>query len=47
FDKAIARLEKILTSEPNNQRAICLLADAYSGAQNPKAPEMLKRCEAK
>ncbi len=46
FDKAIARLEKILNIEPNNQRAICLLADAYSGSQNPKAQEFLKRCQA-
>jgi tetratricopeptide (TPR) repeat protein len=45
FDKAIGRLEKILTKEPNNKRAVCLLAEAYNRANNPKATEMAKKCE--
>jgi tetratricopeptide (TPR) repeat protein len=45
YDKAIARLERILTAEPNNGKAICLLADAYTGANNPKAADMGKRCK--
>jgi predicted Zn-dependent protease len=44
FDKAIARLERILTVEPTNGKAICLLADAYTGANNPKAAQMGQRC---
>ena len=45
FDKAIGRLEKVLAKEPENKRAVCLLADAYSGANNPKASQMAKLCE--
>ena len=45
FDRAIARLETVLTKEPNNKKAVCLLADAYSGSQNAKAAEMMKKCE--
>jgi hypothetical protein len=35
----------VTTLDPNNKKAICLLADAYSGAQNPKAAEFAKKCE--
>ena len=45
LDRAIVRLETVLTKEPNNKKAICLLADAYSGSQNAKAAEMMKKCE--
>ena len=45
FDRAIVRLETVLTKEPNNKKAVCLLADAYSGSQNAKAAEMVKKCE--
>lgn len=45
FDKAIARLEKVLIKEPENKRAVCLLADAYNKANNPKAKEMAQLCE--
>ena len=45
FDKAIARLEKTLTKEPNNGKLMCLLADAYSGANNPKATEAIQKCQ--
>ena len=44
FDKAIARLEKVLSQEPDNKKAICLLADAYEGTKNPKAAEMAQKC---
>jgi Flp pilus assembly protein TadD len=46
FDRAIDRLEKILAKEPNNGRLVCLLADAYAGANNPKAGEAAKQCAA-
>ncbi len=45
FDKAIARLEKIIGAEPTNKKAACLLADAYNSTQNPKAADMTKLCE--
>ncbi len=45
FDKAIARLEKVLTKEPNNGKLACLLAEAYTGANNPKAAEANQRCQ--
>ena len=44
FDKAIGRLEKVLVKEPNNSKLICLLAEAYSGANNPKAAAMTEKC---
>jgi tetratricopeptide (TPR) repeat protein len=44
FDRAIGRLEKVLTKEPNNPKLVCLLAEAYAGAQNPKAGEMAQKC---
>jgi Flp pilus assembly protein TadD len=46
FERAIDRLEKILTKEPNNGRLLCLLADAYAGANSPKAGEAAKKCQA-
>jgi predicted Zn-dependent protease len=46
FDKAIGRLEKVLLKEPNNSKLVCLLADAYSGANNPKATEASQKCQA-
>ena len=45
FDKAIGRLEKVLVKEPNNGKLACLLADAYSGANNPKAAEAKQKCQ--
>jgi tetratricopeptide (TPR) repeat protein len=45
FERAIERLEKIETKEPNNKRIVCLLAEAYQGNNNPKAGETLKKCE--
>jgi tetratricopeptide (TPR) repeat protein len=44
FDRAIGRLEKVLTKEPNNAKLLCLLADAYAGANSPKAAEAAKKC---
>ena len=45
FDKAIARLEKVLAREPNAVQANCLAAEAYKGAGNAaKAAEMSKKC---
>ncbi len=46
FDKAIARLEKILYLRPQNSEALLLLAEAYKGQGNSgKAIEMLERCK--
>ena len=45
FEKAIVRLEKILLKEPENKRAVCLIADAYEKSNNPKAMKMTKLCE--
>lgn len=45
FDRAIGRLEKMVTIEPNNAKVVCLLAEAYAGANNPKATEMTQKCE--
>jgi len=46
FDKAIARLEKILYLRPQNSEALLLLAEAYNGQGNKsKAIEMLERCK--
>ncbi len=45
YDKAIARLEKVITKEPNNGKLYCLLADAYDGAHNPKANEAAQKCQ--
>ena len=46
YDKAIARLEKILYSHPQNSEALLLMAEAYNGKGNKaKAIEMLERCK--
>jgi predicted Zn-dependent protease len=45
FDRAIGRLEKIITKEPNNPKVVCLLAEAYDGAKNPKAEELKNKCQ--
>ena len=45
FDKAIGRLEKVLVKEPNNPKLVCLLAEAYAGANNPKATEANQKCQ--
>ena len=45
YDKAIARLEKVLIKEPNNGKLYCLLAEAYDGAHNPKATEAAQKCQ--
>lgn len=45
WDRAIARLEKALTLEPENKFTICLLANAYEGAgQSDKATIFGNRC---
>lgn len=44
FDKAIARLEKVIAADPTNKKAVCLLAEAYKNTQNPKALEYEKLC---
>ena len=44
FEKAIDRLEKVLAKEPNNQKLICLLADAYEGKGDVKAAEWHRKC---
>jgi tetratricopeptide (TPR) repeat protein len=45
FDRAIGRLEKVLVKEPNNPKLVCMLAEAYTGANNPKAAEMRQKCQ--
>ena len=46
YDKAIARLQKILYLHPQNSEALLLMADAYSNQGNKsKAIEMLERCK--
>jgi predicted Zn-dependent protease len=46
FDKAIARLEKILYLRPQNSEALLLLAEAYNGkGDKNKAVELLERCK--
>ncbi len=46
FDKAIARLEKVIAVEPDNVQAACLLADAYSSVGNSeKANSWAKKCK--
>lgn len=45
WEKAIQRLEKAWSLDPNNPNTPCLLAKAYDGAgQADKAAEFLKRC---
>jgi len=46
FDRAIARLEKVLQREPDNKRAICLLADAYEKTGSEKAALFNQKCNA-
>jgi tetratricopeptide (TPR) repeat protein len=45
FEKAIARLEKVSAKEPNNGKLACMLAEAYSGANSPKAAEANQKCQ--
>lgn len=45
FDRAIERLEKILPNNSSNKKIICLLADAYSGKNDPKAAVFAKKCQ--
>lgn len=45
YDKAIARLERVISLEEGNPVAICLLAEAYQGAgQADKATSLAERC---
>lgn len=47
FEKAIDRLEKLLVKYPKNGRAICLLADAYTGKGDAqKAQVYADKCKA-
>lgn len=46
YDKAIARLEKILYLRPQNSEALLLMAEAYNNKGDiPKAIELLERCK--
>ncbi|HLP50457.1 MAG TPA: tetratricopeptide repeat protein [Chitinophagales bacterium] len=46
YDKAIARLEKILYLRPQNSEALLLMAEAYNGkGDKTKAIELLERCK--
>ncbi len=39
YERAIERLERVLTLQPNRKNAHCLLADAYASTQQPKKAE--------
>jgi len=43
FDKAVQRLQKAVNLEPENKRANCLLAEAYSGLGNVKEKTVYER----
>ncbi|MEM9823288.1 MAG: tetratricopeptide repeat protein [Bacteroidota bacterium] len=46
FEKAVQRLEKVLTIDPANQTAICLLSKAYEGlGQTAKAAGYAEKCQ--
>ena len=46
YEKAVARLEQILKTNPNNPDAICLIADAYKGQGNAaKASVFAQKCQ--
>ncbi len=45
FDRAIERLEKILPKNPTEKKIICLLADAYTGKNDPKSATFAKKCQ--
>lgn len=46
YDKAVARLEQILKTNPNNPDAICLISDAYRGQGNEaKAKVFTDKCQ--
>ena len=46
FDKAIERLQKVLLLEPENNKANCLLAQAYQGkGNNTEAENFAKKCK--
>ncbi len=44
YDKAIARLNKVLQLEPNNSKACCLLAKAYNEIGEPDSAKQLDAC---
>ena len=47
FDKAVQRLEKVLTLEPENVDATCMLASVYQELkQNEKATALQEKCAA-
>jgi len=47
FEKAAGRLEKVLSLDPENQNATCLIAKAYEGlGKTAKAIEFTQRCKA-
>ncbi len=47
FEKAAARLEKVLTMDADNRNATCLLAKAYEGlGETDKAMNFNERCQA-
>ena len=46
YSKAVERIEKALSLEPDNQRIICLAVEAYNGVGNQsKADFFSKKCE--
>lgn len=48
FDRAIARLEKVVSLEPSNGKAYCLLAEAYrGGGKTAEAEKAEGKCKQK
>lgn len=48
FEKAIGRLERVISLKPDHTKAYCLLADAYQGAGNEsKATAAAEKCRMK
>jgi tetratricopeptide (TPR) repeat protein len=46
FEKAIGRLEKVVSLNPDYTKAYCLLAEAYEGAgKKPEAAEAASKCK--
>ncbi|GLR17948.1 tetratricopeptide repeat protein [Portibacter lacus] len=46
YDKAIERIEKALSIDPNNQRIICLAVEAYTNVGNQQKADAYKsKCE--
>ena len=46
YEKAIGRLQQVLTTEPDNNRAICFIAQAFEGAgKTTEAKKYAEKCK--